>query len=50
MVRARNGTVKFHGTKHLKEERAVTAEKGLIAGADSTADGIRIKGRQNVKI
>ena len=45
-----NGTVNFHVTVNLKEEMAVTAEKGLIAGVDSIADGMRTKGRRNVKI
>ena len=33
----------------LKEEMVVTAEKALIAGADSTAGGTRTKRRQNEK-
>jgi len=46
---ARDGPVDLHGTETLKEEMAVTAEKAWIAGVDSIAEGIRIKGRQNVK-
>jgi len=36
--------------KQLKEERAEIAEKDLIAGAESTVDGIRTGGRLNAKI
>jgi hypothetical protein len=48
-ARSRDGPVDLHGTETLKEEMAVTAEKAWIAGVDLIADGIRIKGRQNVK-
>ena len=44
-----NGTVNFQGIINLKEEMAVTAEKGLIAEMDSTAGGMRTMGRRNVK-
>lgn len=36
--------------KSMKEERAEIAEKDLIAGAESTVDGIRTGGRLNAKI
>ena len=48
-IRIQNGTVKFPGTVNRKEEMAVIAEKGLIAGADSTAGGTRTAGQRNEK-
>ena len=43
-ISIQNGTVNFLGTINQKEEMAVIAEKGLIAGADSTAGGTRTAG------
>ena len=48
-ISIQNGTVNFLGTINQKEEMAVIAEKGLIAGADSTAGGTRTAGRRNAK-
>jgi len=40
MNRNPNGKKRSHRTRQLKEEQAVTAEKGLIGEAVSTAGGI----------
>jgi hypothetical protein len=49
-ISIQNGTEKFHGTVNRKEEMAEIAEKGLIAGAVSTAGVIRTAGQRNAKI
>lgn len=49
MISIQNGTVKFHGTVNRKEEMVEIAEKVLIAGVDSTADGTRTAEQRNAK-